>query len=147
MIKKILFLGRFTPPFHGAALMNEHYFNSLNNDKNFQVEKIKLNKYDSLEEIGGKSLKKLRGYFQTYTELIKKLRKFKPEIIYLEMAPRGIAFYKDSIYVLISKIFKKRVVIHFHAKGARETTKKKLAKKYYKFIFKNTKPDKNIKIQ
>ena len=55
------------------------------------------------------------------------------------MAPSGLGFLKDSIYVLIAKKFNKKVIIHFHAKGASETTKRLLAKIYYKFIFKNTK--------
>ena len=49
---KILFLGRFTPPMHGAAKMDELYFDALDKDKNFDVRKIKINKYDVLIEIG-----------------------------------------------------------------------------------------------
>lgn len=138
-MKKILFLGRFAPPMHGAAKMNDLYFNALKRNNNFEVKKIKLNKYDSLEDIGKIGWEKIKGYFQTLKELISEIRKFDPEVIYLEMAPRGIAFFKDSILVLISKLFKKKVFIQFHAKGANQTTKNKIAESYYKFIFKNTK--------
>ena len=138
-MKKILFLGRFAPPMHGAAKMNELYFNALEKDKNFSIKKIKLNKYNSLENIGKVDKAKIKGYLQTIRELIFNLNKFKPEIVYLEMAPRGIAFFKDSFFVLISKLFRKRVFIQFHAKGSKHTTKNFLARQYYKFIFKNTK--------
>lgn len=139
MKKKILFLGRFAPPMHGAAKMNGLHFNALKEDKNFNVKKIKLNKYDSLSDIGKINISKIKGYLQTIKELISKIKKFDPEIIYLEMAPKGIAFFKDSIFILISKFFRKKIIIHFHAKGASETTTNRIARGYYKFIFKNTK--------
>lgn len=138
-MKKVLFLGRFAPPMHGAAKMNDLYFNALKKDRSFSVKKIKLNKYNSLENIGKIDKSKIKGYIQTINELISKIKKFNPEIIYLEMAPKGIAFYKDSIFVLISKLFKKKIFIQFHAKGISQTTKNKLAALYYKSVFKNTK--------
>lgn len=137
-MRKVLFLGRFAPPMHGAARMNELYFGEIKKDKNFKIKKIKLNKYDSLGDIGKLNFSKIKGYFDTYLELVYKIKEFNPDIIYLEMAPKGGAFLKDSIYVLISKLFHKKIFIQLHAKGAEETTKNKIAKQYYKFIFKNT---------
>jgi len=136
--KKILFLGRFAPPMHGAARMNELYFNSLKKDRDFDVKKIKLNKYEHLEDIGKINFNQLKFFFKTMGELINKIRIFNPEIIYIEMAPKGAAFFRDSIYILISKIFRKKIFIQFHAKGAKETTKSRIAQLYYKFIFKQT---------
>ena len=43
MKRKILFLGRFPPPVHGASKMNELYFKSRIINKNFEVRKIKIN--------------------------------------------------------------------------------------------------------
>ncbi len=137
--KKIIFLGRFSPPVHGAARMNELYLKVLKKNKKFEVKKIKINKYNSLEKIGRVDISKIVGYFQVVKELVSNIVNFNPEIIYLEMAPKGVAFFKDSIFVLISKMFHKKIFIQFHAKGAKETTKNKVAEKYYKFIFKNTK--------
>jgi len=139
MKKKVLFLGRFPPPVHGAAVMNENYFEALNKDKNFKVKKIKLNKYDSLENIGKIDKNKIKGFFSTTNELIKSLIKFKPKIIYLEMAPSGLAFYRDSIYILISKLFHKKIFTQFHAKGMGKNTKTIFSKLYHKFVFKKTK--------
>jgi glycosyltransferase involved in cell wall biosynthesis len=138
-MKRILFLGRFAPPIHGAARMNELYYDALKECKNFRVSKIKLNRYDSLEDIGKINKIKLIGYLRTIKELVLKIQKFNPDIIYLEMAPMGTAFFKDSVFILISKIFKKKIYIQFHAKGAAKTTRNKMAKHYYKFILKNSK--------
>ncbi|MEX0921061.1 MAG: hypothetical protein WDZ62_02240 [Candidatus Pacearchaeota archaeon] len=38
---KIIFAGRFPPPVHGAAIMNQNYFESLNKNKDFEVRGIK----------------------------------------------------------------------------------------------------------
>lgn len=139
MKSKILFLGRFAPPTHGAAKMNELYFNELRKDKNFIADKIRINKYDSLEKIGVISFSKFKGYMETYLEIISKIIKLNPDIVYLEIAPKGLAFLKDSVYILISKFFRKKIVVHFHAKGAKKSSSGKISKKYYKFIFKNVK--------
>lgn len=138
-MKKILFIGRFPPPVHGASKMNQIYFNILNKDKNFKLKKIKINKYESIEEIGKFNKRKMLGYLSTVKELISNSIKFNQDITYIEMAPRGIAFLKDSIFVFISKIFSKKVFIQFHAKGARQTTKSKIAETYYRFILRKTK--------
>lgn len=139
MKKKVLFVGRFAPPMHGAAKMNDLYFEALKKDKNFEVRKIKLNKYDSLDNIGKIDKKKIKGYFETIKEFKRELKKFNPDIVYIEMAPRGIGFLKDSVFVNIAKRKGRKVFIQFHAKGAKHTTKNIFLRQYYKKVFRNTK--------
>lgn len=138
-MKKILFVGRFAPPMHGAAKMNDLYFEALKEDKNFDLRKIKLNRYDSLDNIGKIDKNKIKGYFETIKEFKRELKKFNPDIVYIEMAPRGIGFLKDSVFVNIAKRKGRKVFIQFHAKGAKHTTKNIFLRQYYKKVFKNTK--------
>ena len=39
------------------------------------------------------------------------------------MSPYGMTFFKDSVYVLISKFFGNKTIIQFHAKGISKITK------------------------
>lgn len=135
MRKKVLFIGRLPPPVHGAALMNERYVEDPVFKRTFEVRKIKINDSDTIKELGKVNIKKFFGFFKSLAKTVKELSFFRPEVIYFEIAPRGFAFYRDSIFVLICKLFNKRIVFQFHAKGIKNSVKGKLSKNYYKFIF------------
>jgi len=137
MKKKILFLGRFAPPAHGAARMNELYFNALKNK--FNIKKIKINYSKRLEEIGRFNLQKFFGIFIVWFKLLYMLIIFRPKKVYFEIAPCGFAFFRDSLYVWLCKIFRKNIVFHLHAKGIDSQVKNKWKLRYYKKVFKDTK--------
>lgn len=137
MMKKILFLGRFSPPVHGAAMMNENYFAELSKDKNFYIKRIKINYSESLSELGKVNLKKFFGFFIVFFRLFSSILFFRPDIVYMELAPRGIAFYRDSIYVFLCKVFRQKIVFHFQAKGI-SSYKNNFSKFYVYQVLKNT---------
>ncbi len=138
--KKVLFLGRFPSPIHGASVINENYFNALDKDRNFITKKIKINYSKSLGQVGEVSIKKFFYTLVSYIKLKKELLFFSPDVIYFEIAPRGVAFLRDSIYVLICKFFRKKIVFQFHAKGVKSFIgKNNILKAFYKFIFRKTK--------
>lgn len=138
MKQKILFLGRFPEPFHGAAKMNQDYFNSKLINEQFQLRKIKINYFDSLVEIGEFSFKKFFGFFHIFFKLLHSLIFYKPNLVFFEIAPKGIAFYRDSIYAILCKMFRRKIIFCFQAKGVSDATRRKLTLFYYKFVFKNT---------
>ena len=132
MKKKILFLGRFPPPTHGASIMNELYFNGKEMNKNFELKKIKINYFDKLDEMGSINAKKFMGAFAVFFKLLKELISFKPDLIYFEIPVKGFAFIRDSIYVLECKLFGKKVIFQTHTKGLKFS-------RYAKFVFGNSK--------
>ncbi|MCH7850079.1 MAG: glycosyltransferase family 4 protein [Nanoarchaeota archaeon] len=135
MKNKILFLGRFVPPIHGASVMNEIYFNSLG--KKFNVKKIKLNSYNSLEDMGKLNLNTIFFQVVGLIKTIFLLTFFRPNIIYFEIAPSGIALFKDSTYVLLCKLFRRKIIFASHSRGL--SSKNNKDSKYYNFIFRKTK--------
>jgi glycosyltransferase involved in cell wall biosynthesis len=138
MKNKILFIGRFAPPIHGAAKVNELYFNSSLINEKYKLKKVRINRYDSLKEIGSFSFKKFIGVFSVFFELLYQLMFFRPKLVYFEIAPTGFAFYRDSIYVLLCKIFRRKILFHFHAKGLDRYLTDHGGTRYYRFVFKNT---------
>jgi len=133
--KKILFLVRLPPPVHGAAKMNKLYLNSSLLNEKFNIKYIKLNFYSSLKQNWFHFVLVLIGFLKVLVLLFYYLLFFKPKAVYFEMAPKGVAFYRDSLYIWVLKLFNKKIICHFHAKGVSTeiTTSWKL--KYYRFVF------------
>ena len=90
-------------------------------------------------ELGKFNKKRFLEIFSTMKNLIKKIIKFKPKLIYFEVAPTGLAFLRDSLYILICRLFHKKIIFQLNARGIHEKTKNIFWRKYYKFIFKNSK--------
>lgn len=132
MKKKILFLGRFPPPVHGASLMNESYFNGKEMNRQFELKRVKINYFDNLNEMGSINLKKFFGIFIVFFKLLKELIMFKPDLIYFEIPVKGLAFFRDSLFVLECKIFRKKILFETHTKGLKKTL-------YRRFIFRKSK--------
>src|SRR5690625_5734228 len=70
--------------------------------------------------------------------LTKKLIVDKPDIIYFQITPNGIGFLRDSVYILLIKLFQVSLVLHFRGKGVRASSTTVLQRKYYKFIITGT---------
>ncbi|NPE27138.1 glycosyltransferase family 4 protein [Methanococcoides sp. SA1] len=132
-MKKVLFLGRFPMPMHGAAKMNELYYNSL--QKKYNVKKIKINYSKFLEEVGVLNFKKILGVFIVFFQTLWNLLFFRPNLVYFEIAPKGFAFLRDSIYVLMCKLFRRKIIFALHS---RELVKN-VDSLYYRFVLKNCK--------
>ena len=136
---KILFLIRRSPPITGATTMNEFYYNLMSSNDNYVTNVIKLNNYSSMPKMGRLTFSNIVGFFKNYTSLFYKLIRYKPNLIYFEMAPTGIALIRDSFYLLLIKLFKTKVIVQFHAKGMSNYINNSIKFKYFRFIFKSTK--------
>lgn len=127
--KKMLFIGRFPPPMHGAAKMNSEYYKVL--DRQYRLIRLKLNVFKKFEDIGKKGVIKGIKTFFIYIKLLLILIFWRPNKVYFEIATVGVAFYRDSICVLLCKLFRRKILFHVHSSQVGDG-------KYYKFIFKNT---------
>lgn len=129
---KILFLGRFFPVVHGASMMNEYYYKELQKEKDIDIRRIRINYSNTLDELGKVNFKKFLGIMIVFFQTLYQLIIFRPDVVYFEIAIKGFAFYRDSVYGLLCKLFRRKIVFHFHGKGVVQNG-------YSKFLFKNTK--------
>jgi len=114
----------------GMATVVKNCFNSeLPNKVNL--------KYIS-SNIEGNLFNKLVWNFKALLEYILCLNKY--DIVHIHMAERG-SFYRKSIYIIISKIFKKKTILHFHGAEFDEfyhSESNKIQKKYIRYILAQT---------
>jgi hypothetical protein len=92
-----------------------------------------------MDEIGKLSFKKITIYSSIIFQTVRALIVFKPQLCYIALTAKGIAFYKDFVIIFLFKLFRKKVVLHFHNKGVSQCQDKWLDDKLYRFIFKDSK--------
>ena len=136
-MKKILFMVQLPPPVHGASVMNKHVVD-LFQSQPFKTRTLELRFVKDVSSIGSVSLFKILKMLTLALRLIAVLISFRPDIVYFTLSPIGGAFYRDSLYVAILKLFGIKIVYHLHGKGIIDNLNVKWKKSLYKFVFKNT---------
>lgn len=135
--KKILCIIQLPPPLHGASVMNSHVINSEIIRSNFIIDIVNLQFSKSIKELKKFSLRKTFKTLLFCYEIVKKLRSYKPDLVYFTISPVGFAFYRDSFYVFFLKLFHTKVVFHLHGKGIKKNAQSNKLKKYlYRWVFK-----------
>jgi len=138
-IKTILFIGQLPPPIHGVAMMNSIIVNSTLIRSSFNIVEVNLQFAKSIKEVAKISLIKVFRAVSYGFTIVKKVVTHKPDLIYFTIAPTGIAFYRDSFYVVLLKLLNSKIIYHIHGKGIKDNTAKSSFKKYlYTWVFKNT---------
>ena len=136
--KKILFVIHIPPPIHGAAIVGQFITKSNVINNFFNCRYISLSTSKSIDEIGKGLLNKIIRYFKILWNCLVQFIKFKPDLCYLTLNSKGIAFYKDIPIVILSKIFKVKIIYHFHNKGVMNNHNKFFDNFLYQFVFKNS---------
>jgi glycosyltransferase involved in cell wall biosynthesis len=137
---KVLFVFKLPPPINGATVVNNNIFSSTKIKKQFACTFINYGTTKKTTLSGKLTINKFVIYLNALGRFLIKVLFNRYDLVYLTIAPTGTAFFKDSIFVLFSKIFSSRVIIHLHGKGIRNAAEKNsILNYYYKWIFKNTK--------
>ena len=114
MKKKILFLIQLPGPIHGQSLINKSIKESKLINKKFKNQFINISTTKHIHEIELFSFKKILTFIQIIFKLIKSLLIFKPDRIYISLSVLGFGFLKDSILVIISKLFNYVISYIYH---------------------------------
>lgn len=134
---KILFILHFPPPVHGSAVVGGYIKESSVINEAFNCRYINLGISGTVEDIGRKDFGKLVRYLSLIWKVKKQLLLFRPDLCYLSINSKGTGFYKDTLIVLLVKIFGVKPVYHFHNKGVSERQNKFFDNLLYRFVFRN----------
>ncbi|RYG28636.1 MAG: glycosyltransferase family 1 protein, partial [Chitinophagaceae bacterium] len=92
-----------------------------------------------LGDIGKITFRKMLNMLLFVFRLFAVLAGYRPSIVYLTIMPTGKIFYRDAVFIFISKIFCKKVIIHLHGKGVNEEIGSSSFKKWlYRNTFRHT---------
>lgn len=140
-MKKILFIVQLPPPVHGASLINSYIVNNPVINEKFSIKVLPLQFANAIAEIGRFSLKKLLLIPVFAAKLVWTLLTFRPALVYYNLAPAGLAFYRDALYAMMVKASGSKLAFHIQGQGVAENSGKQKWKKWlYKQVFKNSFP-------
>ncbi len=114
---RILFVGTLPPPVHGSAVVSLQIKDSKVINNAFDCDWINLGTSRSMNEIGKATLAKPLRLLGALGKEIWYLLSRRYDLCYLAITCHGSGFLKDSPFMLMAKLFRKKIVIHQHNKG------------------------------
>ena len=137
--EKVMFILHLPPPVHGSSIMGQYIKTSKAINETFNCKYINLGTSRTIKSIGKKSIRKYFQYAVIITEVLRALVFFKPKTCYLAISAKGTAFYKDAVIAFIIKLFRVKLVLHYHNKGVKENSNKYINNLLYRNLFRNVK--------
>ena len=135
---KVLFLAHLPPPIHGAAMAGNYIQNSTYINSELDTTYINLATNKKLHETGRLTLEKVRTLLKLIKNLWSTLSNKPIDLCHMSLTAGGNGFYKDALMVFILKLFRKKIVYHFHNKGVTTGSKNFINNLIYKYVFKNS---------
>lgn len=139
MKKNILFVMHLPPPIHGASMMGKNIRDSEYINNEFNCHYINLATARSLNDIGKFRIGKVFDFVILLFEIVIKVIKIKPNLVYITPNACGKAFYKDFVIVTLIKILGCKIIVHYHNKGVANRQNKAIDNLLYRYFFKNIK--------
>lgn len=138
MKKRILFLLQLPPPTYGAAIVGQEIRDSKLINETFDATYLNIVLTRDLNH-PEPAFSRLARYLSLFFKLLGILLTRRFDLCYLAITCHGVAFLKDSLFVLLCKLFCKRIVIHQHNKGMSADADKPVFKTLFRLVYKNTK--------
>lgn len=114
---RVLFIAPLPPPVHGSAMVSQYIKDSQLVQEQFDCDFVNLSTSRRMDEIGKGGAKKLLRFVGAYLTLLWKLITRRYDLCYLAITCHGMGFLKDAPFVLLCKLFRRKVMIHQHNKG------------------------------
>ena len=134
---RILFLLHLPPPIHGSSVIGAQIKDSQIINNSFRCNYINIGTSKSINEIGKNPSAKVFRYLNILKQILQNLISFKPQLCYIALTAKGAAFYKDAMVIILVKLFRKKLVYHFHNKGVSDRQEKFIDNLLYKIVFRN----------
>ena len=135
----LLFITPLPPPVHGSAMVSQYIRDSHLVQGEFDCDFVNLSTSRRMDEIGKGGVKKLLRFVGAYFAVFFKLLTHRYDLCYLAITCHGMGFLKDAPFVLLCKLFGRKVVIHQHNKGMSNCVDRWPFRWLLPLVYKNTK--------
>ncbi|MUU79058.1 glycosyltransferase [Winogradskyella endarachnes] len=127
----LFFVFPISGPNNGVKIISTHIKNALALDNEIEIKTIDTAQAKDYGNFGKFSFKKISFLFKILKNVLKVKNK---DRVYLNFTPKGFAFYRDFIILLVCHFRTSNVTIHIHANGLEHKIKF-----YNKWLFLRTK--------
>lgn len=134
---RALMIAPLPPPVHGSAMMTQYIKDSDVINRNVDMDWVNLSTSRTMTEIGRRTPKKIVRFASSYFSTLLKLITRRYDVCYLPITCHGIGFLKDMPFVMMCKMFGKKVIIHQHNKGMKPYASKPLYRRLLKATYKD----------
>ena len=136
---RILFVTPLPPPVHGSAMVSQYIKDCKELQEEFVCDFVNLSTSRNIDEIGKKSIMKYIRFIGAYFITFWKLLTHRYALCYLAITCHGMGFLKDTPFVLLCKLFHRKIVIHQHNKGMSSCVDKQPYKWLLPLVYRKTK--------
>lgn len=137
MKSRVLFIMHMPPPVHGAAMMGKYIHDSKYINESFDCFYLNLSASSNISEVGIISVKKIFFLIKIVYKIVKAIVIYKPQICYYTPTSDGWGIYKDAFIIRLMRMFKVKILLHFHNKGVKNFSKHKMARLAYRIMYRN----------
>ena len=131
------------PPTHGSAVVSRYIMESAPLNEAFRMDVVNLSTSRGLDEIGGRGfmlmLRKLWRFLSSFFRAFRLLAVHRYDLCYLTVTCHGSGFLKDAPFVLLCKLFHRKILLHHHNTGMAEDTGRWPYSILLPFVYRNTK--------
>ena len=114
---RVLFVTPLPPPVHGAAMVSQQIQRSRLINEAFECDFINSSISKSVDDINRFKIVKVFRHLGIWFRLLSKLISKRYDLCYLAITCHGKSFLKDVPFVLLCKLFGRKIIIHQHNKG------------------------------
>lgn len=134
----VLFIVPLPPPIHGSTVMCKYIKDSKLINDGFCCDYVNLSASRNMEEVHKFKWIKIWRFIYAYINVFFKLVLHRYDLCYIALAfHKGLL--KDAPFVFLCKLFRRKIVIHLHGKGASQDAENAVYRWLLRNTFRNTK--------
>ncbi len=133
---RILLLGALPPPYIGPTLATEVLLFSELNDE-FTLLHLDTSDHRPISTLAAFDLTNIAVALGTYLRLLQKLVFSRPDLVYIPISQTTIGFLRDSVGIVLSRLFGRKVVCHLRGANFRRWLDgaSRLTRAYVKIVY------------
>ena len=140
---RILYLAPLPPPIHGSAMVSEQIRNSKVVNEAFAGDFVNISTSRKMCEIGKGglwlTLQKTIRFLVSFLKTLGLLLTHRYDLCYCAITCHGSGFLKDAPFVLLCKLFRRKILIHQHNRGMAKDVDRPIYRWLLPLVYRNTK--------